>query len=520
MFVQSFFLNRDLPLARPEELERPQDRQYEPVCPPPNPRPAGLSNSTNSRCREEVDFTFIRFRVDFAIRPSPIADVHFGLEVGNLIYGREPGTSGPGSGGRGSGRTNLETRELFLRLHNASSSQVIDTGILTFSTPNGMVLAGSGAGFRGFAEFPAIKSSFESYLIRSEDYSSLDQDNNGFADTNFNDVTQGILRWNLNRIARNDLVLYGVFRDDRNANGAGDGFETVQLYWSGLYVRGQIGSFTYLFHAIGNWGRFERPQRLESIGEPARLVVQDQLKRSGYVQDPDGRYLAPIDPGQNLYQEIARKEYRVNAGAGQLEAGYNLTNNLELSLQAAGASGRLGREPDNRPSFVRSDQFRSSVSSVQISRLAIDSSGGYTLFRGGQLTGLVEKGVLLRYRFENGLQLRLGYYHIELYRTPTMEYNRFHTRYPFYMRWELDSQGRPSLRREDQVFFFSHPGIRNDSNLVGDEINLSAVYRILGGLTLEGQAGYFRAGDGYRTLRDVQYGSYMAEASFSVRQVF
>lgn len=519
MFVQSFFLNRDLPLGRPEELARPEAQKYEPVCPPPNPRPAGLSNSTNSACREEVDFTFIRFRVDFAIRPSPIAAVHFGLEVGNLIFGREPGTSGPGSGGKGSGRTNLETRELFLRLHNAPRSLVMDTGILTFSTPNGMVLAGSGAGFRGFAEFPAIKSSFESFLIRSEDNSNLDQDNNGFADSNFNDVTQGILRWNIN-FPRTDSVLYGVFRDDRNAGGAGDGFETVRLYWSGLYVRGQVGSFTFLFHAIGNWGRFERPERLESIGEPARLVVKDQLNRSGYIQDPEGRYLAPIHAGQSYYQEIPRKEYRVNAGAGQMELGYNLTDSLELSLQAAGASGRLGVEGDNRPSFVRSDQFRSAISSVQISRLAIDSSGGYTLFRGGQLTGLVEKGMLLRYRFENGLQLRLGYYYIELYRTPTMEYNRFHTRFPFLLRWELDATGTPFLKREEQFYFFNHPGIRKDSNLVGDEINLSAVYRILGGLTLEGQVGYFRAGDGYRTLRDVEYGSYMAEASFSVRQVF
>ena len=519
LFTQGFFLNRDLPISRPEDLSRAEDQNYEPVCPPPNPRPQGINNSTASRCREERDYMLIRLRVDFAIRPSPIADIIYGLEVGNLIYGQERGDSGPGSGGKGSGRTNLETRQLVLRLHSKDNSALLDTGIMSFYTPNGMVLAGSGAGLRSRFDFKKIKSQFEAHAIRSEDNSTLDADDNGFADTNFNDVTLGILRWDFNAFPKVDSVLYGVYRGDENESGALDGFETSRIYWSGLYMRSQIGSFSFLVHAIGNWGRFERPDRLEHIGEPARFFVENQLDELGYIKDTEGRYFAQVSEEFSLYEEVPRKEYKVNAGAGQIELGYNFTNNFEFVLQAAGASGRLGVEPDNRPSFVRSDQYRSSISAVQLSRVALDSSGGYTLFRGGHLTGLVEKGGLLKYRFENGLRVRLGYYHIEFYRTPTMDYNRFHTRYPFYLSWKLSGQDL-SLERDEKVLFYKHPGIRGDSNLVGEEINLSFTYRILGGLTLEGEAGYFKAGDGYRALRDVGYGSYIGEVALSLKQLF
>ncbi|HNL00122.1 MAG TPA: hypothetical protein PKJ30_03375, partial [Leptospiraceae bacterium] len=168
MFIRGIYLARDLPLK-------------------------SQSYNTTSRNREEQDFYSARLRLDLAFRASQYVDVLYGLEVGELTFGRDNASrAGPGSGGKGAGAANLETRELILKFRNYPESLSFSAGILNFDTPRGLVTGTSGAGAKFSAEMRALHSSVDAYYIRSEDNSTLDGDSNGFSDSNFRNVNMGL----------------------------------------------------------------------------------------------------------------------------------------------------------------------------------------------------------------------------------------------------------------------------------------------------------------------------------------
>ncbi len=519
MFVQSFYLARDLPLERPEDTGRSVDRQNQPVCPGPDPNPGVAANDTTSRCREEEDFTRMRMRVDFALQPSQYVDILYGLEVGYIEFGRESGTSGPGSGGKGAGRTNLETRQMIMRIHNQKDTLAGQVGVYSLSTPEGMVLASSGAGVRFNWDLRSRASRFEANGIRAEDNSKIDDDSNGFSDDNFKDIYLATGSWNYSGISWLDATLYGVYRgDDDPAEDDKDGRETSRVYWLGLFGKFTISRWRVTLHGIVNQGRFERPDRQEYLSEPERLVAQRVMRNSGFRIHPETDILAPLDPATGTYRALPRHKYRLKAHAAHAELGYKATNRLELIGAAAGGSGRPGRvEPDRKSTFTREDQFRRASGGFQFSEIGVDSSGGYSLF---SLTGTVAGGAALVYDLDAPIQLRVGYFYMEAYRSPVMDYNLYHTRYPFYLRWAIRDDGRVELERDDRILFSSHPGLRSDSKYLGHEWNAKLTWRIFSDLTFQATAAVFTAGDGYRALRDVQYGSSIGEAAFSLRQTF
>ena len=525
IFTQTWGRARDLPTERPEDIGTFEGVDFDSLCPRPDPTPDYVLNDTTSRCREEQDFTRMRLRVNFALRPSKFVDVLYGLEVGYITFGDEDDKEGPGSGGQGSGATNLETRQLIMRIHNEADTFAGQAGVYNIGTPEGIVLAGSGAGFRLNWDKQSWASRFVFDGIRAQDNSRVDDDSNGFSDDNYQDVNLAVASWNYTGVRWLDTTLYGVYRGDDSMRIADDdGQETSRMYWGGLYFKVKTGRFYMVLHAIGNWGRFERPNKLEYLSEPARLLVEDEIQERGYLiedDDDDNDYIqAPFDPTQNFYVALPRKKYKVNAGAGHAEIGFKATDRLEFVATAAGGSGRLGPEPDNSESFTRTDQFRTAGSVFQHSQIAVDSNGGYSIFSLGQLTGVVQRGFKTKARLFSALEAEIGYFETYTYRPPVMDYNQYHTRYPFYLRWKLNDRDQIEIERDDDVLFTAHPLVRGDSSYIGHEWNLAFTYRIFADLTLQGTAAVFTAGDGYRILKDVQYGGQIGEASISLNQTF
>lgn len=431
MFIRGIYLARDLPLK-------------------------SQSYNTTSRNREEQDFYSARLRLDLAFRASQYVDVLYGLEVGELTFGRDNASrAGPGSGGKGAGAANLETRELILKFRNYPESLSFSAGILNFDTPRGLVTGTSGAGAKFSAEMRALHSSVDAYYIRSEDNSTLDGDSNGFSDSNFRNVNMGLISWKFSGIPGMRSEFYGMYRqDDDPSLTAGDSGETSRVYWGGIFTQYKAGQFGLMLHGVGNWGNFWRPGAISTS---------------------------------------IRKRYTINAGAGQYEVSWQFLDQLQVALVGAGASGRLGHEPNASSSEFRTDQFRTNSSAFQFTSIALDSSGGYTIFPGGKLTGIVAHGIEFRSTIFNVLQADFSAYLIQLYRSPVVDYNAYYTRYP-------------ALHRSDRR--------------LGKEYDAKFAWRFLSDLTLEAKLAYFDADDGYRIINDVVYGDDMAEIQISATQKF
>ena len=492
VFFQGFFLARDLPLVR----------QTAPVCRTGLTAaravvPAGSATSVSTvpaRCREEEDFYRLRFRLNMVVRPSPYADIVYGLEVGYLTFGREnkdgTGTTidyGPGSGGRGAGRTNLETRELLLRLHDKADSLSLNMGVLNFGTPKGIVAATSGGGLKFNADLTKISSSLEAVYVRAIDNSRIDDDSNGYSDRNFAEVSAGTFSWKYSGIRSLRTDLYGAFYSDSDPS-ANDPTEkereTSRTGWGGLFVQWTSGRWKAVLHGIANKGYFERPfafsptEQTWARASPELTAINDQriaLEAAGTTN-------------------VLRRRYLIDAKAGQAEISVRVTDRLEVIGEAAGASGRFPSdvEPDGNAAALRKDQFRT-FGAFQMSDLALDSSGGYSAISNGRLTGTFVRSLGLKAQLSSTLEGQLTYYSIELIHTPTIERNQFYSRY-----------------RQ----------IGRSSNYFGQELDVRLAWRAFADFQVEGRAALFDAGAAYKIVRDVEYGDRLFEASIAVSQKF
>jgi hypothetical protein len=159
----------------------------------------------------------------------------------------------------------------------------------------------------------------------------------------------------------------------------------------------------------------------------------------------------------------------------------------------AGATGRLGSDPNGDPGEYGRDRFRTAGSGFQFSDITLDSSGGYSLFAGGNLSGVTQKGIILRYSPYESIELTGTLFSVDLFRTPSIESN---TRYRLHL-----NTNRPTAH-------------------FGDEINLKGVWYILTDLTLILRTARFNAGEAYKILYDVDEGDTIEETSFSLEQRF
>ena len=205
------------------------------------------------------------------------------------------------------------------------------------------------------------------------------------------------------------------------------------------------------------------------------------------------------DPLQSYFSEAVkpplRKEYTVNAAAGEAEIGYQITDRVRLAVAYAGASGRVpgDTEPDGSNIAYRTDQFRTAGQSFQFSEIGVDDSGGYSVFSGGRLTGLQVGGVRLQFQPLAELETRVEYYHLRAYRTPTIDGNTKYTR---------------AFRQ------------RSPGTFLGEEWNLRFDYNFFNDLKFGARFGWFNAGTAYKVLQDTEYGDDLYEVQLTVNQTF
>lgn len=484
LFLRGFYLGSDLP----------RERQTQRVCPDPitqaeeraqaeADRAAGndVTYSDPSKCKEETDFYTIRFRLNMSLRPSEYVDIMYGLEVGDITFGESTSDTGPGTGGQGSGAANLETRELRVNIHNRAKTVAFQAGVFPFSTPSGLVVANSGAGFQFSYDTQFLRSEFDLYYFRKEDQSRNDIDSNGFNDENYKDVHLGLFTWKFSGLTWLRSEAYGVYRADRVEFDENNNYkDTSQLYWGGLFLQFRFGRFNMMIHGVGNWGEV--------------YTMNRELPRIDLLEISNPELVTLFENAQdNAELTGTRQAHEINAGAGEASITYQFTNRLEFGAVATGASGRRGLEPDGTSSDYRPDQWRDAGRAYQFSEIAIDSNGGYSLFELGDLTGLVAKGIKGTYQLTQTVEMELAYYTIETFRTPVIDYNQFFTR-------------------------LQHG--KSPSSYIGEEVNLIMNWRPAADLTISIRGSYFDAGDGYKILNDVEYGDDAGEFQVSLLQRF
>ncbi|MCE9600314.1 MAG: hypothetical protein K8S54_20320 [Spirochaetia bacterium] len=475
-FVRAIALGRDISLPEPPVTSDKRKTQ---------PSYADYYRCTlvptycvESRQREEQNYYTFRLNLNTVFRVNANADVLFGIEVGDLTLGRDSSSNGPGSGGRSGGATNLETHHAHVRLHTVDGLLLADIGIFSYSTPAGLVLARSGGGSRVFWKPDTIDSVFQALYFRAIDNSQVDGDSNGFSDSNYSDVHIASVSWKFTHFRSFVPELYGVYKGDGDASSSDDSQfgvrETQRMYWGGLYMQLFLGDFEFTLHGIGNWGRF------------SRLLAQDP----GVKRVTDN----PADPLSQFMRDATAPpifhRYKTNAGAWQVEAAYQIFEPLKLTALSIGATGRPSRtrEPDGSDPAYRADQFRLASGSFQLSNIAIDDSGGYSIFSGGNITGVVANGGKIAWQIGELWLIELVYLRLGSYRPIVNKYNKYYTRLQNY----------------------------RDSNFLGEEWDLNVKFKAFEELKFTLNFGYFNAGSAYKSLVDAQYGDHVAEVQFGL----
>jgi hypothetical protein len=493
MLVRGFYTSRDLPLERVTKE------------PCPNPAEAGRAGAVQSPCREAKDYYTARFRLNLIFTPNSNAELYYGIEVGDIIFGQDrPNKMGPGSGGRGSDAVNLETREMRLRFHNDDRTVHFDSGVFPVGSPAGLVLATSGAGFRLEGEARSLYSSFQLVYLRQSDDSIKDGDQNGYNDTTFKDVNLLYGNWRFFGLQDWNFDSYTIYRrDPAEYDDSGNLRDTSQLYWVGSQVRYTKGGFSFMVHGAANAGIVSSTTDRETSGANNRFyqpsITNDgnilwtatdsvNLRKSSSVFESER--LTLIEEARKSYP-ASRRRYPVRSGAGQFEVSYRIADGTTLALSGAGAGGRLSAETDGTTQAYRTDRFYTAGSAFQFTEIALDTSGGYTIFRNGELTGLRAYKLEWKQKFTAAIEGRTSYTHIHSAYRLDGSFNQF------YGWWK----GSPS-------------------GDIGNEWNVIVDWRPLAQFVFTAKAAIFLPGRGYRFLQDAEHGSAIREYSIYLLQRF
>lgn len=493
MLVRGFYTSRDLPLERV---------QSEPC---PNPAEAGKAGSVQSPCKEAKDYYTARFRLNLVFTPNAFTDIYYGLEVGDITFGQDnAAVTGPGSGGKGSGAVNLETREMRLRFHNESGTLYFDSGVFPVGSPAGLVLATSGAGFRLVGEVKSLYSSFQLVYLRQADDSIKDGDQNGYSDESYKDVNLLYANWRFFGFQHWNVDSYAIYkRDPVEYDDAGALRDISQLYWAGSQVRYTKGGFSFMLHGVINAGVVSSTTDIETSGTSNQLYIPsftndgnvlwtgtDSVALRKASSSWEAFRLALIEEARLAFPS-SRRRYPVRSGAAQFEVSYRISDGTTLSLSGAGASGRLNAETDGRTQSYRKDRFFTAGPAFQFTEIALDTSGGYTIFANGELTGLRAYKLEWKQKFTSAIEGRTSYTNIRSAHGLDGSYNQF------YGWWK----GPPS------------------SDL-GSEWNVVVDWRPFAQFVLTAKAAIFLPGRGYRFLMDAEHGSAIREYSLYLLQRF
>ncbi|GIX41727.1 MAG: hypothetical protein KatS3mg129_1460 [Leptospiraceae bacterium] len=372
ILLRSFFLSRDI-LTKKQILES---------CPNPVEVYENPSTTPNTKCKEKRDEHKIRFRLNLLFSPNAFTEVYYGLEVGDVTFGKEKNQNGPESGGSGSGATNIETRELRLSIHNQIKTTLFDIGIFPYSTPDGLVLATSGAGIKFRHEFKELNSLLETVYFKLQDNSFIDNDSNGFSDENYKDVELISTSYKIFRFSDVIPQFYFVYkRDPVEKDENNNPKDTFQYYWSGIYFQ----------YSYKNWNIYFNLVNLQGYLLSETKIIENDSFLKTYFPD-----IYNIIQNQNNAFPKSRRKYPKNAYAGNLEISYRPLNDLKISYVLTGATGRAGLNNDGTVTDYNKDQYKSAGGSFQFSEIGVDTSGGYSLLNIDKLSGMIVSGIRSR----------------------------------------------------------------------------------------------------------------------------
>lgn len=493
MLVRGFYISRDLPLERVTKE------------PCPNPFEKGVAGKTQSRCQEQGDYYTTRFRLNLTFRPNAYVDITYGLEVGDITFGQDKNPSiGAGAGGKGGDSVNIETREMRMRVHDQDRTQYVEGGIFPLGSPSGLVMAATGAGFKGETEARSLMSNFLLAYLRQVDDSIQDGDLNGYSDNTFKDVNLIYGSWKFFGFQDWNIENYFVYRHDPaeyDENGLLK--DTHKLYWLGSHVRYTKGGFGMLLHGVGNIGiissvddpelsdknnYFHQPT-VDSSGNVSWLKVSavDRRKQISPIHD---MAISTAEEARLAFAN-SRRRHTIRSAAGQIEFSYRFLDATTLVFGAAGATGRLRAEADGRSTKLRNDQFYTASPAFQYTEIALDTSGGYTIFKNGELTGLQAYQLQWRQKFTSSIEGKFSYTYLKSNWSYDGTFNQF------YGWWK----GAPS-------------------NDIGNELNAVVDWRPFAQFIITAKAAIFLPGRGYRFLQDAEHGSVIREYSIYVMQRF
>jgi hypothetical protein len=416
--------------------------------------------------KENLNYMDSRLFLNLEFITSKYFDGVFGATVGDIPFGgraltttgntadlRDSYTVGAGSGGE-TGQpnpVNFQTSLLYLNFRLRQYDFYSRLGIQLFSSPQGRVFFASGAGILLNKDYKIDKYSLEGGWIRTRERSVADLDNNGYNDKSRNiNVFFGKIRLNKINNLKNELYTYGSVDNDTSDLNR----ETGNLYWHGLFNEYTISNFNIILHGVYNHGKVKAANSL-------------------------------VD-GSNTILMQKENTYNIRGALGDVQLTYFYNNKVNFNTIVVGTTGRPGYDKDGMEASYKNKGYRTLSPLFSVSNLAIDFTGGYTLFSARNMSGLVEYGGFTNV-IVGPVQLTFGYYQLHASQAPRIAVNR------------------------------DFMALRNSqtSNYLGDEYNFNLRWNIFIDFQLIFRSGIFFPKNGIRAIIDYSGGSYIQEAFLS-----
>jgi hypothetical protein len=475
MRFRGFSLSRDIPTARstpnsiiydiPGTYQALADTAYNQFKGNYDKAITGQKIDTSPR-KENLNYMDSRLFLNLEFTTSKHFDGVFGATVGDIPFGgrglatsglapnlRDSYSVGGGSGGE-SGQpnpVNFQTSLLYLNFRLQQYDFYSRIGIQLFSSPQGRVFFASGAGILLNKDFKVEKYTLEGGWIRTRERSVADLDNNGYNDKSRNiNVFFGKIRINKINNLKNEIYTYGSLdNDDSDFNR-----ETGNLFWHGLFNEYTISNFNIIVHGVYNHGK---------------------VKTFNTIVDPT-----------NVIQFQKDNIYNIRGALGDIQVTYFYNNKINFNAIAVGTTGRPGYDTDGMEASYKNKGYRTLSPLFSVSNLAIDFTGGYTLFSARNMSGLVEYGGFTN-MVAGPVQLTFGYYQLHASQAPRIGVNR------------------------------EFMALRNSqsSNYLGDEYNFNLRWNIFIDFQLIFRSGIFFPKNGVRAILDFNGGSHIQEAFLS-----
>ncbi|MCB1178293.1 MAG: hypothetical protein KDK36_11980, partial [Leptospiraceae bacterium] len=405
--------------------------------------------------KEALGYVDTRLAANLGYGITKRLQVHYGFQIGDMRFGgnsnlkQKVQTNNPFNptligfdAGGDIGQKPINLQSTFLYVNYRGETYNIRVGLQQFSSPNYRVLFANGTGVFINKDFVSVKQSLQGGYIRGNENSIYDKDNNNYND-NLRPVGMniGFIKWKYYGLKSNKLEIY-VYGYDNNVKNT----ETGHLYWTGIFYEYSRGIFSFSIQPVYQTGVIYTNDKRYAV-------------KGGFI-DTDFKYNSPIGTFSTFF---------------------------------IGSSGRAGTYKDGTtPNYLKGGGYKSLLPLVGVSNIALDYTGGYSLFSPVQFSGIYSYG--LGYSVRKGmLTINPAVSAIYSNKTPYIENNKNYTSDKFY----------------------------SGSNYIGNEFNLNFIYN-LGDYSSKFilRTGIFAARDGYYTLMDTEKGKYIREVLLAYQITF